>query len=275
MSESQSFLDRHHFLLRRLHSLAGVIPIGVFLIMHLTTNSSVVWAEALGKDGAATFQHEVNFIHSLPGLILIEIFGLWLPIFFHAIFGFYYAFTGKSNVASYPYGGSWRYSLQRWSGYLGFVFIFFHIATLRWGWDFLPFAAGFDAERAASSTAVAVRGGADGGTIGAVVVGAIYLIGVTSLVYHFANGLWTWAITWGLTITPQAQKRWGYVCAVIGVGLMGAGWGAYAGFVTLDIEEAAATELRMSAPGLTDAEPSDTGREESELPGRTNPEGEG
>ena len=26
-------MDKHHFLLRRLHSLAGVLPIGVFLIM--------------------------------------------------------------------------------------------------------------------------------------------------------------------------------------------------------------------------------------------------
>lgn len=247
MSESQSFLDKHHFLLRRLHSLAGVLPIGVFLIMHLTTNSSVVWAEALGKDGAETFQHEVNFIHSLPGLILIEIFGLWLPIFFHSIFGFYYAFSGKSNAAAYPYGGSWRYSLQRWTGYLGFLFIFFHIATLRWGWN-LPFSSGFDPHAAASTTAIAIRGGEDASAFGAIVVGALYLGGVTALVYHFANGLWTWAITWGITVSPQAQKRWGYVCAALGLGLTAAGWAAYIGFVTLDIEEAQRVEQRMHAP---------------------------
>ncbi len=247
MSESQSFLDKHHFLLRRLHSMAGVLPIGVFLIMHLTTNSSVVWAEALGKDGAETFQHEVNFIHSLPGLILIEIFGLWLPIFFHSLFGFYYAFSGKSNAASYPYGGSWRYSLQRWTGYLGFLFIFFHIATLRWGWN-LPFSSGFDPHAAASTTALAIRGGEDASAFGAFVVGALYLGGVTALVYHFANGLWTWAITWGITVSPQAQKRWGYVCAAVGLGLTVAGWAAYIGFVSLDIEEAQRTEQRMHTP---------------------------
>jgi len=246
VSESTSFMDKHHFLLRRLHSLAGVVPIGVFLIMHLTTNSSVVWAEALGRDGAATFQHEVDFIHSMPGLILIEIFGLWLPIFFHSIFGFYYAFSGRSNAASYPYGGSWRYTLQRLTGYVGFIFIFFHIATLRWGWD-IPFSGGFDAHAAASSTALALRGGAEGGTIGAVINGVLYLGGITALVYHFANGLWTWAITWGITISPQAQKRWGYVCAVVGIALMGAGWSAYGGFVTLDIEAAQRAELEHRA----------------------------
>ena len=84
-----TFLERHHFLFRRLHSLSGVIPIGVFLLFHLTTNSSIVWG-AVNKGehegvhaGVATFQHEVNFIHSLPALILIEVFGLWLPLLFH------------------------------------------------------------------------------------------------------------------------------------------------------------------------------------------------
>ena len=43
VSENGSFLDRHHYLLRRLHSLTGIMPIGMFLVMHLTTNSSIVW----------------------------------------------------------------------------------------------------------------------------------------------------------------------------------------------------------------------------------------
>jgi hypothetical protein len=30
-----SFIEKNHFLLRRLHSLTGIVPIGVFLIAHL------------------------------------------------------------------------------------------------------------------------------------------------------------------------------------------------------------------------------------------------
>jgi hypothetical protein len=37
------------------------------------------------------------------------------------------------------------------------------------------------------------------------------------VVYHWANGLWTAAITWGLTISVAAQRRWGLVCAAMGV----------------------------------------------------------
>ncbi len=253
MTEHQTPLSKHHFLLRRLHSLSGIVPIGAFLITHLITNSSIVWgklggAQHGGDGGMATFQHEVNFIHSMPFLLLIEVFGLWLPIAFHSVLGVYYATTGRGNVGSYRFQANWRYSLQRLTGYFGLIFIFYHVATLRWGWDFLPFTNVFIAEEAASTTALALRGGLEGGLIGGVVVGGVYLIGITALVYHFANGLWTAAITWGLTTSAAAQKRWGYVCAGLGAALMLAGWSAYVGFVTLDIDEARAVEAALHGP---------------------------
>jgi succinate dehydrogenase / fumarate reductase, cytochrome b subunit len=244
VSESESFLDRHWFLLRRLHSLTGIVPIGVFLIIHLTTNSSIVWGESLSGGGVKTFQHEVDFIHSLPGLVLIEIFGLWLPILYHAVFGFIIGFTGRSNVGRYKYADNWRYTLQRWSGYIGFLFIVYHVATLRWKWN-LPFSAVFDPQVASSSTAIALRGGSTDDVFAAVLVGAIYLTGVTLLVFHLANGLWTAAITWGVTITESAQRRWAWVCAALGVALMAAGWSAYWGFVTLDIDKARVIEEQL------------------------------
>ena len=48
---------------------------------------------------------------------------------------------------------------------------------------------------------------------------AFYLVGVLSVVYHLANGLWTAGITWGIWISPAAQARATKVCGVIGVGL--------------------------------------------------------
>jgi len=243
------FLERHYFLFRRLHSLTGIIPVGVFLIVHLLTNSSIVWGAintSKGTDGpsrgAATFQHEVAFIHSLPFLLLIEVFGLWLPIAFHSALGFYYATSGRSNTARYAYQSNWRYSLQRWSGYIGAIFLFYHVATLRWGWTWLPLSSGFNAEAAASTTAIALRGGVE--TLGwrAVVAAGFYLIGASLLVFHFANGLWTAAITWGLTVSRNAQVRWGYICAGLGVGLMAMAWSAVIGFVLLDPEKAREAE---------------------------------
>ena len=253
VAETDSFMRRHHFLLRRLHSLAGIAPIGLFLLSHLTTNSSIVWGLfnksefAEGHAGAATFQHEVNFIHSLPFLLLIEVFGLWLPIAFHAILGIYYASSSSPNLKHYPHQDNWRYTLQRISGYIGVLFIFYHVATLRWGWTFLiPGGTHWDGAYAASTLAQILQGGADGMTTGGIIVSVSYMIGVSLLVFHLANGLWTAAITWGITISAPAQKRWGYVCAALGVALMVMAWSAVIGFATLDPVQARAGEDQVN-----------------------------
>ena len=249
---STSLLERHHFLLRRLHSLTGIAPIGVFLCVHLLTNASIVWGllnkskAEHGHAGVATFQHEVDFIHSLPFLIIIEVFGLWLPIAFHSILGIYYARSGRANTSRYAYQANWRYTLQRISGYVGVLFVFYHVATLRWGWTFLvPGGTKWSAEAAASTMAMVLQGGDTGLTAAGVVVSLAYMIGVSLLVFHLANGLWTAAITWGLTISVAAQKRWGQVCAALGVGLMLLAWSAVIGFATLDVKEARGTEQML------------------------------
>ena len=257
MAEQQSFLDRHYFLLRRLHSLSGIVPIGVFLIVHLVTNSSLAWgAFALRGEpmlepgilagGSQYFQEEVHWINTgVPHLLLIEI-SLWVAIAFHSVLGIYYATTGKRNTKQYAYQDNWRYTLQRISGYLGIFFIVYHIATLRWGWSFLvPGGAEWNHHFSASTLAQAIKGSTETMTAGGIAVSLLYFAGITMLIYHFANGLWTAAITWGLTISEGAQKRWGLVCAGLGVGLMAAGWSAFFGALALDHDTAKRVELRM------------------------------
>lgn len=247
-----SFFERHYFLMRRLHSLTGIVPIGVFLIAHLVTNSSVLWGkfalrtEAEGKTlvegGAYYFQKEVTWINEeVPHLALIEV-TLWVSIAFHSILGVYYALSGKSNTARYAYQGNWRYTLQRVSGYVGIFFIFYHVATLRWGWSFLiPGGTQWSHNWAASTLAAALRGGESFTPMG-VVVSLFYFVGITMLVFHFANGLWTAAITWGLTVSEKAQTRWGYACLGMGSGLMLAAWASLIGFATMSPTAAAQVE---------------------------------
>ena len=250
-------LEKHHFLIRRLHSLTGIVPIGVFLIVHLITNSSLAWGRfglrgeapigpGLLDGGVQYFQKEVDYINeSVPHLLLIEI-TMWGAIAFHSVLGFFYAASGKRNTQRYAYQGNWRYTLQRWSGYLGVLFIFYHVATLRWGWDFLvPGGTRWSHEFSASTLAAALKGSAQGWEFPGLIVSLLYFVGITMLVYHFANGLWTAAITWGLTISAQAQKRWGYVCAGLGVLLMGAGWSALGAALAIDYDRAHRVEYEM------------------------------
>ena len=249
-------MNRHYFLLRRFHSLTGILPIGVFLIAHLVTNSSLAWgkfglrAEGTGmglQDGGFQyFQKEVEWINTqVPHLLLIEI-TLWVSIAFHSILGVYYARTGKSNTTRYAYQDNWRYRLQRLSGYIGIFFIFYHVATLRWGWTFLvPGGTQWSHNFSASTLVAALQGSAEGWTPAGLAVSLFYFLGISLLVFHFANGLWTAAITWGLTISESAQRRWGVVCAGLGAALMVAAWSALGAAWAADYDDARRVEERL------------------------------
>ncbi len=272
-----SFMDRNHYLLRRLHSLTGIVPIGVFLIVHLLTNSSIVWGKlglrgahpelSFQQGGVAYFWEEVGWINEqIPHLILIEV-TLWLSIAFHSILGVVYALSGRNNVSRYGYGGNKRYALQRLSGYAGILFIFYHVATLRWGWTWLvPGGVEWSHQASVSTLARAIRGGEDFTALG-VVVAIGYFLGVSLLVFHFANGLWTAAITWGFTVTAKAQKRWGGVCAAVGVGLMGLAWASLVGVVVLSPKAAEDVERRVKHGEHAPMDRADAG-DETVVPGR-------
>jgi len=73
---------------------------------------------------------------------------------------------------------------------------------------------------------------------------------VLALVFHFANGLWTAAITWGVTVSVAAQKRWGQVCALVGLSLAGAAIASVFGFATLDPAKAQVIEKQYQETKL-------------------------
>ncbi|MEO1235852.1 MAG: hypothetical protein AAFX76_03580 [Planctomycetota bacterium] len=240
-----ALLAKNHFVLRRLHSLSGIVPIGVFVIGHLFTNAQMIWGQDT-TTGEGTFQHEVDFIHNLPYLLFIEL-SLWGAIAFHAGLGLWYTFTGKHNVKAYGYGGNVRYFLQRVTGIIALIFIFLHIATLRWRWDifgwFTPFyGEGYQAGKAHTIpehlaevpmslplTAYALQY--------SWWVIALYAVGVIAAIFHWSNGLWTAAISWGLTITTASMKRWGLVCVGLFVALMVFFGAAMAGALAFDLTE--------------------------------------
>ena len=224
-----SFLGRHQFLLYRLFSLAGFIPVGAFLFVHLLTNASVL-------GGAAAFQSRVDLIHSLgPLLPAVEWMFIFLPMLFHASMGFVIIATGVPNVGSYSYMGNVRYTLQRATAMIAFAFILWHITQLHWMGA--PLGGGqFDPHHAASSAAVALK---------PVAITLLYAIGILGTVYHFANGLWSMGVTWGLWTSPAAMQRANWLSLFVGLGLGAAGLGALGGMRSIDVEKAKEIETRM------------------------------
>ena len=42
-----------------------------------------------------------------------------------------------------------------------------------------------------------------------------YIICIVSAVFHFANGLWSFCVSWGITVTPRSQQISTYVTMAI------------------------------------------------------------
>ena len=208
-------LSQYHFLFRRLHSLTGIL-FGLYLFVHLGVNATL--AEGARHDGSPTvFQQQVNYIHSLPFLPFIEIAFIYTPLAYHTLYGFWIIKSGQPNVGRYGYTRNWLYIFQRISGLLIVFFAMFHIFTMK-GW--LPgefaHALKFDPVNATNSTASHLY-------TAWWIWGVTYPIGILASAFHTANGFYAASITWGLTISAKAQKRWGLLCAVIFFGLLSAG----------------------------------------------------
>jgi succinate dehydrogenase / fumarate reductase, cytochrome b subunit len=224
-STAPTFFLRHEFLIRRLHSLSGLLPVGAYMVVHLLTNASLL-------AGAKSFQKNVDTIHSLgPALPLVEWTFIFLPLIFHAVVGVMIVRSGKSNSNRYTYSGNIRYTLQRATAWIALVFIFWHVFHMH-GWihnDYWmknlakPLYGGqFDPEHATSSVGLALA---------PLTARVAYAIGIAACVFHLSNGLWTMGITWGLWETAAAQRRANWVCGVFGVLLFTLGMGALFGAV--------------------------------------------
>lgn len=233
-----SFLVRHEFLIRRLHSLSGLIPVGAYMVVHLATNASVL-------DDPATFQNNVYTIHSLGAILpLVEWGFIFLPILFHAVIGVVIVAGGLPNQNQYRYAANWRYTLQRWTGMIAFAFIMWHVFHMH-GWIHAEpvrervvelGGAKFAPYNASSSAGLALQ---------SVVVAVLYAIGVLACVYHLANGIWTMGITWGAWTTPAAMRRADRWCIGFGVLVALVGLGAIGGFYDVNVKEAHEVETKI------------------------------
>ncbi|MFH1748959.1 MAG: succinate dehydrogenase [Planctomycetota bacterium] len=208
---AQPLLDKHHFTLRRLHSLTGIIPIGAFLINHLLANSTAF----LGEEH---FNHHIELIQSLPWLLVIEVGFIFIPLAFHGVYGLIIALQGRPNQGQYPYLDNWRYTLQRITAYITIAFVILHLLHFRFAHWFgemhysdAPGEGGFFAFTGAGFANMWLP-------IWAWML--IYLIGLTAAVFHFCNGIVTFCITWGIVIGDKSRQRLSALAGLIGIVLM-------------------------------------------------------
>ena len=202
------------FLLRKLHQLTGIVPLGLFFFVHMYTNSTAM-------SGAKVFNEHVQGIHDMPYLLFIEIFGIFLPLLFHSVYGIFISAEARINVFNYSYGRNWFYFFQRATGIFLFFFLLFHILNFRFGLipglNMTPVAG--HADQAYTIVSNEFKN---------VVILTIYILGVGATAWHLAYGFFLFALDWGILIGEKAQKVALY--ASLGLSLMLFAVGANAAF---------------------------------------------
>jgi succinate dehydrogenase / fumarate reductase cytochrome b subunit len=210
------------FLFRKLHQLTGIIPLGFFLLEHFYTNSKAMTV----TNGVAgvEFNNAVRDLQAIPYIIFIEIAGIFVPLVYHAVYGLFITWEARPNNLAYPYPRNWFYTIQRVTGVILFFFITFHVLNFRFG--LIP---GLNERSVAHypNEAYAIVSGEFGNPV----IFVLYLVGITSTVWHLANGLWLFAVDWGVVIGERAQRLTGYACIAIGLLLLAVGINAQVAFV--------------------------------------------
>ena len=210
--------EGHSFLLRKLHSLSGIVPIGAFLIEHLVSNF-----EAL--KGPAAYAAQVKFLNGLPFVRVLEWTFIFIPILYHALYGVFIWLRGKSNVIYYPWAGNWLYLAQRWTGLIAFAYIVQHVLRQRFMGVSLPEHPGAAFHKVQMELANPW-------------MLAVYVIAMIATCWHFSYGIWLFAAKWGITPGDKARKRFGYVCTALAIVLIVIGLGSIYAFVGPDYKNA-------------------------------------
>ncbi|MCJ8013928.1 succinate dehydrogenase cytochrome b558 subunit [Paenibacillus sp. KQZ6P-2] len=181
---------------RKLHSLLGVIPLSLFFIEHVLTNFGAF------EGGPDRFNAGVKLLNDLPLVYLLEWVLIYIPLIYHGIFGLYIAYQAKPNNGHFQYSRNWRYLFQRITGVITFVFIIWHLYETR-----IQVALGNVTHEELGSVMhnIMVQPG----------LFTLYLIGVVSASFHFANGLWSFLVSWGITVGPRAQRVSSYICMTL------------------------------------------------------------
>jgi succinate dehydrogenase/fumarate reductase cytochrome b subunit (b558 family) len=202
-SESPLFeKNRRAFLMRKVHSLTGVVPVGGFLVFHL-------WTNAKATAGREPFDAAVGDIAHMPFVWALEWGLILLPLAFHAFYGVWIALQGRQNIGKYTFARNWMYFLQRLSGLLAFGFIGLHLYQF-WGQKLAGNMETTQFYPALCASLTSTKGGAPWMAIA-------YVVGIAACVFHFANGLWGFCFSWGITVSRRSQRMAATVFGVVGL----------------------------------------------------------
>ena len=196
------------FWLGKIFSLVGIVPLGIYVFVHLYNNLTSL-------EGAEVFNKHLAESRSFPMIVPIAILVLWIPIAFHGLYGLFGLKKSRPTITQNPYFENLKYWVQRLSGIGLLLFIPAHIYKTRIEPGLFHSTLDFHHM---------VEGLHEMDTL------VIYCLGVVGVAYHLANGIWQFSIGWGITTTQKGMDRMQWATyGVFGI-LMLMGFGAIWGF---------------------------------------------
>ena len=168
--------DPTHRLLRRLHTLTGILPVGLFLIGHFTVNFIAV-------RGPAAFNHATSTLQRLPMVSALELLGIAFPLTVHIVLGVLLGNTRQAMAERSVYPRPWMRGAQRVTGGFLVVFLLFHV----WSTRLSPRVLAGEPDLFGHMT----RHLRDAGVL------VLYVLAVLAATSHLAIGLFDLAYRWG------------------------------------------------------------------------------
>lgn len=150
--------------------------------------------------GAEAFNKASMFMESLPFLIIVEFLFIYIPILYHGLYGIHIAFTAKENIGHYSIFRNWMFALQRVTGVITFIFIFVHLWQTRLQKAFFGKEVNYDMMHQ---------------TLQHPLWAIIYMICIVAVVFHFANGIWSFLVTWGILQSKKSQQVFTWVSLIV------------------------------------------------------------
>ncbi|SDG09767.1 succinate dehydrogenase subunit C [Selenomonas sp. WCT3] len=176
------------FYLRRLHSLVGLLVLGMVLFEHIFTNSMALGGAPVLNGALATME-----LIPKPIFLALEVGAIAVPLLFHAIYGIYICRQANNNPGRYGYIRNWQFALQRWTAWLLVFFLAWHVFDLR------------IFTKAISGTPISYELLQSMFT-GNPIIAVLYIIGMFAAIFHFCNGITTFCMTWGIAKGPRIQN---------------------------------------------------------------------
>jgi succinate dehydrogenase / fumarate reductase, cytochrome b subunit len=196
---------RTSFLRSRLASALGILPLGVWTVLHLWHNLAAFQGAEAWQTAVTEYPHP--FAEAVAGILVL------LPLAIHGVWGIGRLLTSRPNNVRYGYYANLKYLLQRLSAIGVVLFVGAHL----WLALLHPRLVEGHAEPFAD---IAQEMHFNPPTL------IVYVLGTLGVSYHLANGAQTFCMGWGIVTSQAGLRRLEGAALTLFVLLLLMSWGA-------------------------------------------------